>query len=88
MNKKLQWFTQNYQQTKDECIKILTDAQKDYPFTLEQIQEGCIELRKINIKEKDHLPTHVRLLGELGNVGIKASIAGEKLREAILKSKN
>jgi len=85
MDEILKWFTSNYKQTKDECFKILIDAQKDYPFTIEQIQEGCIELRKAPFIDKDHLPTHIKLLGELRNAGIKGNIAGEKLRKAILK---
>ena len=46
MEEILKWFTKNYKQTKAECVEILLQAQKDYPFTIEQIQEGCIELRK------------------------------------------
>lgn len=80
----LKWFTDNYIQTKNECIVILLQAQKDYPFTIEQIQDGCIALRKLDF-DKNHLPTHIKILDEMCNRGIKASIAGEKLRKTILK---
>ena len=87
MEEILKWFKENYKQTKTECAEILLQAQKDYPFTIEQIKDGCIELRKAPFIDKDHLPTHIKLLGELCNVGIQSSIAGEALREAILKRK-
>jgi hypothetical protein len=87
MNEILNWFTDNYKQDKNECIAILTQAQKDYPFTIEDIKVGCTELRKIPLEDQDHLPTHIKILGELSNVGINANIAGEKLRESLLKSK-
>lgn len=85
MDEILKWFTDNYTQNKAECVNILRHALKDYPFTVEQLKDGCFELRKVSFIDKDHLPTHIKLIGELCNVGIKANIAGEKLREAIIK---
>lgn len=85
MDKTLNWFYENYQETKDECRKILIQAQKDFPFTIEKIQEGCIELRKIKVIEKDSLSVHIQLLGELSSVGVNATKAGIKLRKALIK---
>ena len=86
MEETLKWFAANYRQTKIECARILLQAQKDYPFTIDDFKKGCVELRKIPLEDQDYLPTHIKLLGEMGNVGINASIAGEKLREALQKA--
>ena len=83
----LNWFTANYTDTKSECHAILVNEQKDYPFTIDQIQEGCVELKKAPFVKKGHLATHIKLLGDLCNTGIKASVAGKKLREAIYESR-
>ena len=77
----LSWFSSKYKQTEEECFQMLLQAQKDNIFTIDQIHDGCIELARGSIIEMD-LPTHIRILAELCNKGVKSSVAGKKLREA------
>lgn len=78
----LDWFDENYQETREECMDILIKTQKDYPFTFEQLKQGCIELKK-SLIEYHGLSTHIRLIGDLCEVGLSASEAGKNLRLVI-----
>jgi len=80
----LDWFDENYIENRKECAKAIIKGTIDYQFTPEQLKEGCEELKKIIIY-KGSIWTHIKLIGDLCNIGISASIAGEKIREAILK---
>jgi hypothetical protein len=82
----IKWITENYIESQDECIDWLLQFEKDGCYTKEQLLEGCKELRKSET-EKSSIFTHLKLLHEMGKVGINASIAGEKIREALLLSK-
>jgi hypothetical protein len=84
---KIDWFVENYIENKDQCEFLLEQAEIRYSLTKKMIYEGCVEIRK-NKTEKDLLENHIKLLGEMSNVGIKAAIAGAKLREAFLESEN
>jgi len=79
----IDWFTDNYIENKEQCEFLLKQAEKKYPYTKEQIFEGCKELRLCR-GGKDSLKTHIEILGKMGNVGINAAIAGIKLREALM----
>ena len=82
---KINWFTENYIENRKLCEFLLEKAEIKYSFTREQFYEGCFELRK-GKTDKDLLETHIKLLGELSLVGINASIAGAKIREALIDS--
>jgi hypothetical protein len=82
---KIDWFVENYIENKEQCEFLLEQAEKKYSFTKKQFYEGCYLLR-LGRFDKDLLETHIKLLGEMSNVGIKAAIAGAKLREAFLES--
>ena len=81
----IKWFTENYIEHESRCAFLLDTAEVQYAFTKEQLYEGCVELRKGRL-EKESLETHLDLLGKMSLIGIKASIAGQKLREALLAS--
>ncbi len=80
----LDWFDNNYIESRDECAKAVIKGTIDYPFTVEQLKEGCEELRKTELKNKG-IWIHIRLIGDLCNVGISASKAGESLRNILMK---
>lgn len=80
----LNWFDKNYSEPREECERLVIKGTIDYPFTPEQIKEKCSELKDTIIKNES-LCNHIKLIGDLCNVGVSASIAGEKIREAILK---
>ena len=84
MRSSLDWSDDKYIDDREDCAKMIIKATIDYPFTPEQLREGCAELKKTMIQDES-LSTHIKLLGDLCNIGVSASIAGEKLREAILK---
>jgi len=79
----IDWFVENYIEDKKQCEFLLKQAERKYCFTKEQFYEGCKEFRLWR-DEKDSLETHIKLLGEMSLIGIKAYIAGIKLREALL----
>ena len=81
----LNWFVKNYIENKDQCLFLSEQAEIKYKFTKEGVYEGCVELRR-GRTYKDLLETHIKLLGEMGNIGINSCIAGIKLREALLET--
>ena len=80
----LDWFDKNYIESRSECAKAVIKATIDYPFTVEELKEKCQELRKTELKNQS-LSTHIKIIGDLCNYGVNASIAGEKIREALFK---
>ena len=82
----LNWFDENYIEDINECARIIIKATIDYPFTPKQLQEGCMGLKKTMAKD-ENLRTHIKLIGDLSNVGMSASIAAEQIREVILRMK-
>ena len=80
----LDWFDKNYIENREECARLVIKGTIDYPFTPEQLKEGCVELKKTMIQDES-LFTHIKLIGDLCSIGVSASIAGEKIREALLK---
>ncbi len=80
----LDWFDKNYIESKEECVRLIIKGTTDYPFTPEQLKEGCVELKKTMIQDES-LYTHIKLIGDIYSVGVSASIAGEQIREIILK---
>ena len=85
--KELKWFAENYIESKEECKELLIKAQIDYPFTIAELKEGCMELQKTSISNPSLIP-HIKLIGDLCSIGVQAEIAGESIRKAILKMKN
>ena len=81
--KYIDWFTENYFENKKQCEFLLKKAEIEYVYTIEQFYEACLELKK-GSSEKDLLENHLKILGTMSFYGIKASIAGIKLREAII----
>ena len=81
----IEWFTENYIETKEQCEFLLKQAERKYKFTKEQFYEGCKELRLFSL-DKDLLETHLDLLGRMSNIGIHPRIAGIRLREALLNT--
>ncbi len=80
----LDWFDENYIEPRDECASLVIKGTKDYPFTPEELKEGCKELNDTIIKDES-LWTHIKLLGDLCDLGVSASIAGERIRNAMIK---
>ena len=78
----LDWFDENYIEDREECANIIIKAQRDYVFTAGKLKEGCIELKKTLIQHES-LYTHIKLIGDLCNVGISAANAGALLRNVI-----
>ena len=81
----LKWFTDNFKQSEEECIAILMEAQRCYPFTIDKIHEGCIAIRGDVFKELGDLPKYIRLLGEMCDAGMSATKAGEVSRKTLLE---
>lgn len=82
----IKWFPKNYIENESQCEFLLEKAEVKYAFTKEQFYEGCLELRKGRF-EKDSLETHLDILGKMSLLGIRSSIAGVKIREAIIASR-
>lgn len=80
----LNWFDKNYTENRKECARLVIEGIRDYPIAPEQLKDGCTELKKTTIKDES-LYTHIKLIGDLCNVGVSASVAGKKIRDAILK---
>ena len=76
----LDWFDDNYSESRDECAMLVLDAQRDYPITAKQLKNGCVELKKIM---DESLYVHIKLIGDLSNVGISSNIAVESIRKAL-----
>ena len=81
----INWFAENYIEDDSRCLFLLKQAEDKYSFTMQDFYIGCFELRKIKT-DKGSLQTHLLLLGNMGNVGINAHIAGVKLRDAFLET--
>ena len=81
----IEWILKNYTEDKLDCEKLLFQASVDYSFTQEQFIDGCKELKRYTL-EKVSLKQHLKILGEMSLIGIKSSIAGKKIREAIIES--
>lgn len=79
---RINWFTENYIENKAQCEFLLEKGEIKYPLTKKYIYEGCYELRR-GRTDKEALETHIKILGEMSQVGINASIAGAALREAM-----
>ena len=83
----IDWFTNNYIENYEQIAFLIDKGVKKYSFSYHEIYDGCVEFRK-GRNDKDLLETHINLIGKMTAMGIKASIAGVKLREALLESGN
>lgn len=84
--KNIDWFVDNYIENKEQCEFLLEKYEIKYKYTKYQYLIGCNELIIPN-SEKGLLEDHLYILGKMSMYGIKAKIAGIKLREAIDDSK-
>jgi hypothetical protein len=82
-NTVINWFVENYIENKDQIISLLRNAEIHFPYMIDEIYAGCCELRLKSI-EKDSLEDHLRKLGCLSLIGVRAVAAGKMLREGII----
>ena len=83
----MEWFKCNYIESENQCLVLLDKYERKYNITRQEFYQGCMELRNGRY-EKELIETHLRILGEICNYGVKASIAGAKMREALIETYN
>lgn len=78
----LDWFLENYIEDEEQCAFLLNTLEKSCAYTIDELYEGCFELRKWKT-EKDYLAVHLKILGDLSMLGNKAETAGKVFAEII-----
>lgn len=82
----LEWFNENYIENIEQIEFQLNEMEKNHSITKEKLFEACKEIRE-NATEKELLYTYIELITNMCDVGIRANIAGIKLREALIDSR-
>ena len=78
----IDWFSEHYLLSKEMCFSILFEAQKKYPFTIDELKEGCQLLRQ---HDSECLTSHIEAIGLMCYRGISAYKAGQALSKILIK---
>ena len=75
-----------YIESQSQCIDTILQYEKDGCYDKKQLIQGCLELRKYETTRVS-IATDLELLTSMSKIGVEATIAGQKIREAIIKTK-
>ena len=83
--KNIEWYLENYIEGRQLIMFLIEEARKKHKVTEDDIFVFCTEVRKAETK-KSSLEQHLSILTTMADVGVRASKAGELLRDEIRHS--